>query len=156
MHDTKLLRLAYVSCSQIDSAGIQAIMTTAHRRNPELQITGSLVFTGQYFFQTLEGPEERVDEMFCQICGDDRHFGVIKSGVAIEADAAGRSAGAALISPDNCASQAMKSICCHVRLCLVNGDLSLSVLPPIGRETGIAGIAHLECRFLRPLIPSLS
>lgn len=76
MHDPQILRLAYVSCSQIEVRGVQAIMATAHRRNPQLEITGSLVFTGQYFFQTLEGPPASVDAMFSKICADDRHFGV--------------------------------------------------------------------------------
>ncbi|MDQ8001580.1 MAG: BLUF domain-containing protein [Pseudomonadota bacterium] len=76
MIDTDLVRLAYVSCSHIELAGVQTILATAHRRNPELQITGGLLFTGQYFFQTLEGPGSCVEAMFDRVRADNRHFGI--------------------------------------------------------------------------------
>lgn len=76
MESPNLIRLAYVSCSQTDRDGIDGILSTAQRRNPGLHITGGLICTGQYFFQTLEGPEHDVDRMFARIRTDARHFGV--------------------------------------------------------------------------------
>ena len=38
-----------------------------------MEITGALLFSGGYFCQTIEGPEDSIEELFETIQMDDRH-----------------------------------------------------------------------------------
>jgi hypothetical protein len=53
--------------------GISAILKTAEKNNPLLNITGLLVFGGGVFAQVLEGPEREVLEKYVNIMSDSRH-----------------------------------------------------------------------------------
>ena len=70
-----LFNLVY--CSQI-SAGVEnddveAIVATSRRCNPQLGITGILVFGSGIFFQWIEGPKDEVLGLIKRIEVDIRH-----------------------------------------------------------------------------------
>jgi len=70
----------YVSTSLVgsdDEATIANIRSAAERRNPELQLTGVLLFSGQHFAQVLEGPGAALEVMKACICADRRHQDVV-------------------------------------------------------------------------------
>ena len=70
----------YVSTSllgQDADAEIAGIRSVAESRNPELGLTGMLIFSGRHFAQFLEGPDDGLEVMKTSICGDDRHTGVL-------------------------------------------------------------------------------
>lgn len=73
----KLSSILYVSQSimpQSDAvAGVNNIVTTALARNPELGLTGALLFTGDYFAQVLEGSDASIDLLMASILRDPRH-----------------------------------------------------------------------------------
>lgn len=74
-----LYRLAYISSNTIHGgreqvrAQIEAILAAAHRKNPALGVTGALLYSGGYFCQVIEGPQEAIEELFETIQMDDRH-----------------------------------------------------------------------------------
>ena len=69
--------LLYVSRSNLklpDEAGeIDVIVACAQRRNPQLDVTGALVFTERHFAQYIEGPAAAVNELIQAIGRDPRH-----------------------------------------------------------------------------------
>ena len=70
----------YVSTSLLGSdadAEIVGIRHAAERRNPELGLTGVLIFSGHHFAQFLEGPHDGLDVMKTSIFGDARHAAVL-------------------------------------------------------------------------------
>ena len=70
----------YVSISLLGEnadAEITSIRTTAETRNPELGLTGVLIFSGRHFAQFLEGPDVGLETMKSSICSDHRHTGVL-------------------------------------------------------------------------------
>lgn len=75
----KLISLLYVSkatpAADADDR-VQAIVDVSIPRNAALNVTGALVFTGPYFAQVLEGPEEGVEELMVSIRRDRRHWDV--------------------------------------------------------------------------------
>jgi len=77
-----LYTISYFSKSKIHGsdaeihAAINDILETAHRKNAELQVTGALLYSGGYFIQVLEGPEDAVEEIFESIQNDLRHQNV--------------------------------------------------------------------------------
>jgi hypothetical protein len=76
--DQPLVRLLYTSratpeCLADLQGGIDALLATAQRHNPEHQITGALVAHKGWFIQVLEGPEDEVHGLFRKICLDERH-----------------------------------------------------------------------------------
>jgi hypothetical protein len=52
---------------------VKSILASATKNNPSLDITGALLFSGGYFCQTIEGPEDSIEELFETIQMDDRH-----------------------------------------------------------------------------------
>ncbi|HEY0627457.1 MAG TPA: BLUF domain-containing protein [Allosphingosinicella sp.] len=52
---------------------VEGIVEVALSRNPKLDVTGALVFTGPHFAQVLEGPKAGVDELLTSIRRDPRH-----------------------------------------------------------------------------------
>ncbi|WP_380784551.1 BLUF domain-containing protein [Sphingomonas sp. R86520] len=76
-----LLSLLYVSRSTIAASVAEAavldIVATAHRRNPLLNLTGALIFTGSNFAQIFEGPTASVDLMMGSIESDPRHKDIV-------------------------------------------------------------------------------
>jgi hypothetical protein len=75
----KLYDLAYISKNTIkgDSdeikAQIQNILVRAQRNNTALGITGALLFSGGYFCQVIEGPQQALEDLFESIQMDGRH-----------------------------------------------------------------------------------
>ncbi|MDD1518281.1 MULTISPECIES: BLUF domain-containing protein [Bradyrhizobium] len=70
----------YVSSSllgQDADAEIANIRSIAEARNPELRLTGVLLFSGRHFAQFLEGAEADLNIMQASICSDARHTGLV-------------------------------------------------------------------------------
>ena len=76
---SQLYHLAYISKNTIPGgrseveAQIRQILEVAHTNNPSKNITGALLYSGGYFCQVIEGPEEALEELFDSIQMDDRH-----------------------------------------------------------------------------------
>jgi len=79
---SNLYSLAYISKNTIKGNSeeveleIEVILSTAKRNNPSMEITGALLYSGGYFCQVIEGPEEAVEDLFETIQMDDRHGSV--------------------------------------------------------------------------------
>lgn len=73
-------RIKYVSefARPLEPRDIEALEEQCVRNNQKLGVTGVLMVSGNLFFQVIEGPEEKVDELFHQILQDDRHTRVLK------------------------------------------------------------------------------
>lgn len=56
---------------------LAAIRCVSHERNPELGITGTLIFTGQRFAQYLEGSQASLALLRGSIERDPRHAGLV-------------------------------------------------------------------------------
>jgi hypothetical protein len=56
---------------------VASIRSAAELRNPELELTGVLIFSGHHFAQFLEGPGAGIEAMKTSICRDNRHAGVL-------------------------------------------------------------------------------
>lgn len=52
---------------------VEALVAHAALRNAECGLSGALLFTGQHFIQTLEGPATALAQMRSTICDDVRH-----------------------------------------------------------------------------------
>ncbi len=52
---------------------VNAILEIAQENNSQRSVTGALLYSGGYFIQVLEGPEEAVEEIFEFIQCDKRH-----------------------------------------------------------------------------------
>jgi hypothetical protein len=57
----------------LEITDIQAIASSARRRNAALGVTGFLVFRHDLFMQVIEGGQAEVSEVFCRIARDVRH-----------------------------------------------------------------------------------
>jgi hypothetical protein len=70
-----LWQIVYASAAapELTAAELDQILKVARRRNSELGITGMLLFADNSFLQVLEGSQERLDQLFGQIEGDQRH-----------------------------------------------------------------------------------
>ena len=87
-----LFRLVYRSRSAIAGGAeavqqtIDAVVAASQRRNAEAGVTGTLMFTGLFFVQALEGSAAAVEAIFDRICCDLRHTGieVVECGPVLE------------------------------------------------------------------------
>lgn len=74
-----LYRITYISKNTIpnDKVSIReqvdSILKSATKNNPELGITGALLYSGGHFCQVIEGEEDNLEELFETIQMDDRH-----------------------------------------------------------------------------------
>jgi len=74
-----LYNLAYISKNTIKGNAedvkeqIRDILAAAHRNNPAKGVTGALLYSGGYFCQVIEGPEDVLEELFESIQMDGRH-----------------------------------------------------------------------------------
>lgn len=74
-----LYRMAYISKSVLPGtreyvqSQIESILASATKNNPSMDITGALLYSGGYFCQVIEGPEDAIEELFETIQMDDRH-----------------------------------------------------------------------------------
>lgn len=74
-----LERLVYrsKSTSDIGSLGLFNLLTEARKKNVRLDITGHLIFDGEFFTQWIEGPGKSIDSLWESLLKDDRHNQVI-------------------------------------------------------------------------------
>jgi len=75
-----LFYLVYASKASGKMADEEVItlLEKARVNNQELGVTGMLLYTGQTFFQVLEGEEVIVKALFRKICQDSRHEDTVK------------------------------------------------------------------------------
>jgi hypothetical protein len=75
--DMAIFSLIYVSRSliepQLAGVGVDDIVNASVPRNGRMEITGSLIFTGTYFAQFLEGPRAGLADLMESIGRDTRH-----------------------------------------------------------------------------------
>ena len=77
-----LYHLAYLSQSTLGDNQVfirnevEQILAAAKRNNPPRNVTGALLYSGEYFCQLLEGPAAEVEHLFEVIMSDDRHQGI--------------------------------------------------------------------------------
>lgn len=78
-----LLTLSYRSIAKLRDPiqDVADILHECQKRNSQLGVTGILMFGGQYFMQTIEGPTDKVGMLFLNILDDPRHVNVIPFGV---------------------------------------------------------------------------
>lgn len=73
-------RLIYVSKSKIEDGDVDAviakIIAKSQKRNSQLDLTGTLIFTGTHFAQVLEGGQKALDELMSSLYHDERHEAV--------------------------------------------------------------------------------
>ena len=71
----------YVSLSQISpsaaDAATRSIVTKSIEKNGQSGLSGALVFSGRYFVQILEGPEDRVGDLCETLKADVRHSDLV-------------------------------------------------------------------------------
>jgi hypothetical protein len=74
-----LYSLAYCSRASagVDKLEVQRIVATAQRHNANHHITGMLVFGAGLFFQWLEGPRAKVQQLMARLQDDSRHQGIV-------------------------------------------------------------------------------
>ncbi|MFU9135873.1 diguanylate phosphodiesterase [Erwinia tasmaniensis] len=58
--------------------GLYQLADKARVNNASLEITGILLFDGDYFLQILEGPLSAVNTLFEHICEDPRHYHIVQ------------------------------------------------------------------------------
>lgn len=79
---SQLYNLAYISKNSIVGSPeevkteIRHILAAARKNNPKLGVTGALLYSGGYFCQVIEGPQEVLEELFETIQMDARHKSV--------------------------------------------------------------------------------
>jgi hypothetical protein len=74
-----MLSLTYVSSASrmLDAGSLVDLLVDIRPRNEELGLTGMLLYSGGNIIQTLEGPEDVVEDTFATIGRDPRHRGVL-------------------------------------------------------------------------------
>lgn len=70
-----MFRITYLSrpAEGLRHTDLDTILAQARRGNSSLGITGLLVFTGDIFFQVLEGQQNDVERVFDKVFMDPRH-----------------------------------------------------------------------------------
>lgn len=70
-----LERLVYRSrsTSDIGSLALFNLLTEARKKNELLDITGHLIFDGEFFTQWIEGPSSSLESLWNSLLKDDRH-----------------------------------------------------------------------------------
>ena len=70
-----LERLVYRSkaTGEVGSLALFNLLTQARQKNAELNITGHLIFDGEFFTQWIEGPSSSLDQLWTSLQKDNRH-----------------------------------------------------------------------------------
>lgn len=78
-----LFTISYRSRSLLPKSGIglEELVQKSRTKNLRLNVTGILLFDGEHFMQTIEGPHQATSELFRRIMFDDRHTDVIAFGI---------------------------------------------------------------------------
>lgn len=69
----RLIYISEVDGETFSSDMLEDILIKAHKKNPDLGITGMLVCTFGHFLQAIEGPKDAVDNLYKTIAEDRRH-----------------------------------------------------------------------------------
>jgi Sensors of blue-light using FAD len=71
----KLRRVFYISraAKKMSDADVQAILRISQRNNRRSDITGCLMYSGEFFAQTVEGSADAVIALVAKIALDARH-----------------------------------------------------------------------------------
>lgn len=77
MEDLKCLVYTSVISSYCNHTAIDNILTTARKKNEQLDITGILVHTPRLFMQYIEGPTTHICQLFNRIKLDNRHQDIL-------------------------------------------------------------------------------
>lgn len=74
-----LKRVSYVSrfARPLTRDEVTQLAADAEKRNRELGVTGMLLSSGGIFYQILEGPSDKVEELVRKIAADARHKDVL-------------------------------------------------------------------------------
>ncbi len=74
-----LKRLKYISRynRELTLEEINDLVKQSARDNEKNDITGVLMTSGRLFFQVIEGPHEKIDELYRKIVNDERHTDVL-------------------------------------------------------------------------------
>lgn len=74
-----MLQIIYVSSAKtlFSSAELVELLRKAREKNTRLGITGMLLYKDGNFIQVLEGPDDKVSELFATISQDPRHRAII-------------------------------------------------------------------------------
>ena len=69
--------MSYISESKIlaemQQSELENIVRSSNKRNAQLGISGVLFLRGNTFFQTFEGPDDAMKDLYKKIVKDDRH-----------------------------------------------------------------------------------
>ncbi len=65
-----------VQTPELGEGGVFEIIQTSVRNNTAKELRGFLIYSGQSFFQVLEGPDDAVSAVFEAICKDPRHMNI--------------------------------------------------------------------------------
>ena len=76
---SELITISYRSKAVLSdpTRDLEDIVAEGHRRNEARGITGILLFDGEFFMQTIEGPAAAIRTLFSKIAADDRHEDVV-------------------------------------------------------------------------------
>ena len=74
-----LKRIKYVSrfAKPMDAKQLDKLAKDSARRNKKQSITGILMVSGQLFFQVIEGPAKKIEDLYWNILNDTRHVDVV-------------------------------------------------------------------------------
>ena len=74
----EISQLVYISerSAKSNEQEIKDIQVKAEQKNHQLNITGALLYTERFFLQFLEGENRNLNELFADICQDNRHSNV--------------------------------------------------------------------------------
>ncbi len=74
-----MLSVAYVSSitSRLSDVDFIKLMQLVRRKNPEIGVSGMLLYCAGEFMQVLEGPDDTVRDLYAKIRADPRHADVV-------------------------------------------------------------------------------
>ena len=72
-------RVRYISrfASGLSPQDIDQIVETSQANNPDRNVTGMLMASGDLFYQLLEGPKDQIDTLYARIYEDPRHEQIV-------------------------------------------------------------------------------
>ncbi|MBL8250817.1 MAG: BLUF domain-containing protein [Candidatus Competibacter sp.] len=80
MADQNLAHILYISnaIQTPTEAEMEQLLLAARRNNQREGITGVLLHHGKIFIQCIEGPRDKIDQLYARIEADPRHKNIIK------------------------------------------------------------------------------
>ena len=64
--------------THFDHLVLENILVTSRSKNPQIGVTGNLIYHSDLFLQLLEGPPGAVDNLYKTILSDTRHADIVK------------------------------------------------------------------------------